>query len=320
MAPAARTAYRVSYKTVDFPSGVPKEGELRFSRDELAHALFTTGRAGRDQVSHGQASLWEMLHRISLIGAYLGSSSQAHLTRSSLARNLDRSEKANLSYTLGQSLTGLFSRHVLKVPFLLHVDRYHAEHNLTFQRGSNRRPDLFGLTVHGEWVVAEAKGRLRRPREKLLDDMRVQKRTVATINSRPPALAYGCVASWEKDTLRLDAVDPIEAEPDAEHLSMDRNRYLQAYYAPFVDLIDREARVGEERVTIVSRRFPDLGISIGLRREIYESVKFARRRPRESTFYETVFRVVQEDHDMFRDGSFFSIEIGSEESQSSWVE
>lgn len=311
-----RTIYQVPYRTVDFPSGIPKEGELRFDSNELAHALFTTGRAGRDQISHGQASLWEMLHRISLIGAYLGSNREARLTRSLLARNLDRSEKANLSYTLGQSLTGLFSRRVLQVPFLLHVDRYRAEHNIRFREGSNRRPDLFGLTIEGEWVVAEAKGRLRRPREKLLEDMRAQKRTVATINSRPPTLAYGCVASWEKDNLRLDAVDPTEPESDAEHLRMDRNRYLQAYYAPFVDLIDRDAHVNIEHGAIVFRRFPDLGVSVGLRREIYELVKIARRHPEDSTLYETVFRLAIEGGGAFRDGSSLSVEMDREESQS----
>ena len=46
-------------------------GTLSFTTDDLAHALFATGRAPGDQWAHSMASVWEWIHRTSLIPAYI---------------------------------------------------------------------------------------------------------------------------------------------------------------------------------------------------------------------------------------------------------
>ena len=64
--------FTVDYRASKFPTGtIRPDGEFSFNYNELAHALFTTGRAPGDQRSHGSASVWEFIHRAALIPAYI---------------------------------------------------------------------------------------------------------------------------------------------------------------------------------------------------------------------------------------------------------
>ena len=146
------------YQAYDFPPGmIQRIGSIRFTADDLAHALFTTGRAPGNQFSYGKLSVWEFIHRASVIPAYIRRDRNQHLVRSRLARELDRSEKVALSYALGQAITGhLLQRHPV-YPVLAHIDRYAERYSLTFS--SQKRPDLIGYSSSQGWSVAEAKGR-----------------------------------------------------------------------------------------------------------------------------------------------------------------
>lgn len=118
--------FEVWYTTEDFPDTFNRTGRMVFTVDALAHALFVTGRAPQDQAVYGWTSVYEWLHRVALIPAYIRRAPTGRLTRSDLARDLDRSEKVALSYTLGQAMTGVFSQQTVSVRFLMHVDRYAA--------------------------------------------------------------------------------------------------------------------------------------------------------------------------------------------------
>lgn len=83
------------------PGSVGKTGTLGSTVNDLAHALFATGRAPGDQARFGDASFWEFVHRASLIPASVRINSSGRLVKSALALELDRSEKVALSYALG---------------------------------------------------------------------------------------------------------------------------------------------------------------------------------------------------------------------------
>jgi hypothetical protein len=52
--------FEAPYRASLFPAEIKGWGTLRFTVDDLAHALFTTGRAPGDRMRYGPASLWEV--------------------------------------------------------------------------------------------------------------------------------------------------------------------------------------------------------------------------------------------------------------------
>lgn len=263
---------------VGFQPDVLARDALSFTADDLAHALFVTGRAPGDRWSHGAASAWEWLHRTSVIPAYVRCNDSGRLVRSRLTAELDRSEKAVFSYALGQAVTAIYCEQMLSVTHLMHVDRYAARFSLQF--GSTRtRADLFGRTSGREpdgWVVAEAKGRWNGMERALPPKLLAQKRSIKSIQGEVPTVVLGCVASFPPNdpVMRVDAVDPVENEPTAINLEVDSDRFLLAYYEPFLatlDLTSDRAFDGGEAVA----SFSPFGLEIGLRGDVHERVRAA---------------------------------------------
>lgn len=267
------TLLEAPFTAQGFPAGIPTGGTLTFRSDDLAHALFTTGRAPGDQARHGSASLWEFIHRASLIPAYLRRTSTRAIHKSALAQDLDRSEKVGLSYALGQAMTAIYCREQLGVDFLMHVDRYATRHGVTFGLG-RKRPDLFGMTLPGDWIVAEAKGRSNGMERGLPAQLAGQKSMIKSINGTKPTVALGCVSSFPVlysgvwDRLRVDVVDPPQ-EPEAADIVVDLDRFWRAYYEPFVLAAGAGEAVDDLPGYVVSR-FPGLGLQVGLRTSIHE--------------------------------------------------
>lgn len=277
--------FEVSYRAVGFPAGtVPRNGTLRFSPDDLAHALFVTGRAPGDQKLYGAASVWEWLHRVSLIPAYVRRNYSGELVRSRLALDLDRSELAGFSYALGQAMTGVFCRSELSVTHLMHIDRYASQHGVVYGQ-TRKRADLFGLARH-RWVVAEAKGRSRSMEPTLRQKLIAQKRSIRSIEGVPPWLALGCVASFPIPTaaMRIDAFDPEEDSEDAIELEVTSDGYMLAYYLPLLNAIDLgESEEDRNQLTalpqgrgrFVSARFGAFGVRVALLRSVADRVRRA---------------------------------------------
>ncbi|MEO3807240.1 hypothetical protein [Nonomuraea sp. B1E8] len=270
-----------AFRTSAFPPGIPSAGDLHFSSGYLAHALFTTGRAPGDTARHGHASVWEWLHRISLIPAYLRSRPvNNRVVRSSLANTLDRSEKVAVSYAIGQAMTQVFSERELQVPFLMHVDRYATRYGIVF--AGKKRPDLFGLRSSGDWIVAEAKGRSGSMESELRQKLIDQKRSVRSIKGIPPSLAFGCVASFPKNngvagSLRLDLFDPVADEAGAVDIPADTDSFILAYYEPFMAAIDAgEREAALEFPDAYFANFPQFGMRFGIIRPIYDRIRRAQ--------------------------------------------
>ncbi|MFB6642937.1 hypothetical protein ACFCYF_37590 [Streptomyces chartreusis] len=287
--------FEVWYTMEDFPEPFNRTGRMVFTVDALAHALFVTGRAPQDQAVYGWTSVYEWLHRVALVPAYVRRAPSGRLTRSDLARSLDRSEKVALSYALGQAMTGVFSQQVVSVRFLMHVDRYAARHGIRFAPGTRRRADLFGERTAGGWVVAEAKGRSGNIDDELIETMRAQKRTIRSIGGTPPALAYACAAHFPQykgvpDHLKLHAVDPEEAELEAVDLPADRDRFILAYYEPFLAALE----AGQEEPARDAYEFASFGpfqVSIGVLAPVARRVRQAQR-GRMSRLYQDVVELL----------------------------
>ncbi|MEH0841083.1 hypothetical protein V6U81_01640 [Micromonospora sp. CPCC 205711] len=264
--------------TALFPKGlISPTAVLEFTTDDLAHALFTTGRAPGDQVSHGLASVWEFIHRVSLIPGYVRRSDGGGLVKSALAWELDRSEKVSLSYALGQAMTGIFCRKKLGVTFLLHVDRYASRYSVTFG-ATRKRADLIGRCTRG-WVVAEAKGRSNGMEPALPSTLIAQKRSIKSIGGERPWLALGCVASFPPYAyeLSINAVDPDDEEIDAVQLGIELDRYTLAYYEPFLAAVSVGVADEDQDQDYITSRLDLLNLRVGLRRDVAERVQRARQ-------------------------------------------
>lgn len=263
----------VPFKSESFPPRFGnRSGVLTFTASDLAHSLFVTGRAPGDQKLFGDASVWEWIHRSSLIPAYVRRSPAGRLFRSDLALTLDRSEKVALSYALGQAMTGVFCRQVLGVPLLLHVDRYQSRWRVDLG-GSRKRPDLFGRLGPAAWVVAEAKGRSNAAEASLGTALVAQKNVIKTVAGHKPVVLMGCVASFPAPapgivgSMRVDAVDP-EPDPEGDEVEIDEARYLVAYYEPFIRAVEGGIGVPDSRDG--GSRALGNGVTVGLREDLYE--------------------------------------------------
>jgi hypothetical protein len=200
------------------------------------------------------------------------------LVRSRLAIELDRSEKVGLSYALGQAMTGIFCRRVLSVPHLMHVDRYGQRFGVTFGAG-RKRPDLIGHK-HTGWIVAEAKGRSNGMETELRAKLEEQKRSISTISGQPPELTVGCVASFPPgiSSMLLNAFDPVDDEPESIQIRIELDRFLLAYYEPFVTAVDSGEPSDGIDGYLVTEIGP-FGLTVGVLEVIYDAVKQRAARP-----------------------------------------
>ncbi|MFJ4007547.1 hypothetical protein ACIPWL_29420 [Streptomyces sp. NPDC090023] len=276
--------FAVPYRAVDFPlpPGLNGTHRLVFTADALAHALFTTGRAPGDTTGHGWTSVFEWLHRVALMPAYLRRRPDGRITRSDLARELDRSEKVALSYAVGQALTGIFATQLLDVRFLMHVDRYGGSYQLVVPPNTKSRPDLFGQRSTGGWIVAEAKGRSTPIDADLKRKMRRQTRMIRSVAGTPPEIAYGCCAYFEKtngqEWLHLYAVDPEKDDPEAVDFRISSpDHFIAAYYAPFLCAIKAGKPVLDADPDYLTAALDPFGMRVSLLRSVAERVRAAQQ-------------------------------------------
>lgn len=273
--------FDVPFKSEAFPGHVARKGVMHFDASALAHALFVTGRAPADQARHGSMSLWEWIHRSSLVPAYVRQGPTGTLMKSALADSLDRSEKVSLSYALGQALTGIFCEQTLGVTHLMHVDRYANRWRVQFGP-TRQRADMFGRIGPKRWVVAEAKGRSNGMESALRQTLIDQKRTIRTVAGHPPEIALGCVASFPilrggiRGPMCVDAFDPEVAEDESFDLSISEERFFETYYEPFATAIDLGEATADPPPGYVAASLAVAGLQVGMREDIYSALQSSR--------------------------------------------
>ncbi len=303
-----------------FPSGVHHPDSLKFTEAGLIRALFFTGRASNHQWG-SSTSAWEWQHRLAMTRAYVSSDPSSRLVRSKLAQSLDPSEKAYLSYFLGQALTAIFCEKVLDVTHLLHIHRYAPFHNVAFDPTTGQRPDLFGRSPAG-WVVAEAKGRSNGMESKLRSKMNAQKLAVLTVNGSTPWKTVGCVAMFPAPdhVMTFSAYDPEKPSPTAQNFEIDMDRFTLAYYQPFLQLLDSDHSTDvsddDERA---SATLAGTGVTIGLVADLKKRVELAvpdkpggPDKPELKGLSEAVTKILDANPGkQFPDGSFFETSWGN---------
>lgn len=304
------TNFSVNVTLSGFPAqlGLGHSQVLTVTDGDLAHALFVTGRAPGDEVQHGLSSYWEFIHRVSLIPAYIRVTPAGRLSRSALALDLDRSEKVNLSYALGQAFSAVFCQQVLGVGRMLHVDRYCQHHNVTFGPG-NQRPDLFGVGTGG-WVIAEAKGRSNAMESGLAAKLQSQKSIVQTISGANPWLRVGIVSEFPPSApvLSLRAIDPTETAKAPESWRVDQDRAVLAYYEPFLRLFDAGEVSAPNDITdreIVTTTLGSVGVRVSILRSIVTLVSQAGREGVEGLAQRVDASIRAANADTRRDGTDF---------------
>jgi hypothetical protein len=299
----------VPVHTAGFPLGtVPPTGQLRFSPDALAWALFTTGRLPGDATRYGTASLYECVHRVAIIPAYIRRRAGGAFVRSQLCIDLDRSEKVGVSYSLGMAMTRLFTALRLQVPFLLHVDRYGHRYDVRYV--SRRRPDLIGLGPTG-WLVAEAKGRSNRMEAALRGKLQAQKRSIKSVAGGSPVLALACVAHFDEGRLQLSAFDPTAVEPESlSYDEIDADRFVLCYYEPFLLALDaNDQSIRDDGFVTVE--LTDLRMTLGLHQRLLAPLQAARQGELQglAAIILDLLRSLEADSSTaFVDGSFVSVE------------
>lgn len=225
---------------------------LSVNWDDLLWAAVTVGRPNRHFVfQHGQASLYEALFRVSAVRMSLEqiSPSARRLRRTNAAKSLDPSEKGAVNYFLGLALCKLFADKKLNAPWLLHLDVFRSSLNPRLLSGRSR-PDLVGLTMAGQWVALESKGRVNPPTADDKAKAKQQAERIVSVRGTPVAYRIGGFAYFKSDVLRFFWRDPQLEDvepPDAVRLDITEDDVWKAYYRPIL------AVIGSDKATLVER-------------------------------------------------------------------
>lgn len=229
----------INYISEQFPAGAiaPQHNSpLLVTWDELLWSALTVGRPNRYHVwRHGVASLHEALFRVSMIRMALEQVAGSNvLTRTRAASTLDPSEKGAVNYFLGMVYCRLFAAKVFDAPWALHLDVFHAQIGAILH--SNSRPDLVAQRRDGDWVVFEAKGRVRVP---TADDKRKAKEQagrVVRIGTRRPLIGIAGIFYHQGDEAKFFMRDPEPDKAKGIELSLPKNAWA-FYYQPLFGLM-----------------------------------------------------------------------------------
>jgi hypothetical protein len=210
--------------------------------------------------------MFEIVYRIAMIYANLLESADGRVVRSSAYEGLDPSEKSAISYFLGLALTKAFVAKRLDVPWLMHVDVYRQQFGLQMVPYGGR-PDLFGRSLSGDWIVAESKGRTNWHDSSALERAKTQAQQVTSIAGVAPALRMGLVTSFTNGWLSLFVDDPpTNKKRKPLNYTISDTELKAAYYAPFRALLEGNSRRRENilgrRIDIVRLDSPDLEVGM----------------------------------------------------------
>jgi hypothetical protein len=238
----------ITYESEDFPTPGPVTNCVSYITvdwSDIIWAAITVGRPSRHYVfQHGHASLYEALFRLSAVRMTIEQrTARARVfKRTNAAQSLDPSEKGAIHYFMGLTLCKLFADKLLRTPWLLHLDVFRDRLNPTLLKGRSR-PDLVGLSLDGDWVAMESKGRASKPTAKDREKAKKQAKRIVRVDGTPVDWRIGGFAYFYNDILKFHWIDP---QPDGMKpretipLSVTEDEIWQSYYAPLIDLIGRD--------------------------------------------------------------------------------
>ncbi|MGH9635673.1 MAG: hypothetical protein ACRD72_12650 [Candidatus Angelobacter sp.] len=240
--------------------------ELPVSWAEIIWAAVSVGKAQlQDLTLYGVFSAFEMAYRIAMMYANLRENPSGYICRSSAYNGLDPSEKGAISYFVGLTMSKLLVGRLLSVPWLMHLDVYRLL--LAPILLADSKPDMVGLTVAGQWVVVEAKGRTNRFVASVLAAAKDQTQQLTTIQGVAPTLRVASLSSFDNGILHVAIDDPNEERARLADLPLTPELILENYYRPFKARLEEPLEVAQERVRGESFRvahLPDVDMWIGL--------------------------------------------------------
>ena len=206
---------------------------------DVVWAAITVGRASWSHVvGYGLCSDWEIIYRAAIVYANLTQGVGGYIHKSAAYIGLDPSEKGAVSYFLGLMSAKLLSERYLDVPWLLHLDRYRDLLDVELASGRSR-PDLVGRSLQDKWIALEAKGRSDKLGSGIVDGAVSQARRVTGICGGEPEMRIGLACYFDNGRFMIDWRDPPSDRESVTKPSPSTERFLAAYYAPFVELLKR---------------------------------------------------------------------------------
>jgi hypothetical protein len=281
----------VPTQTISFPAGnswgiANSTADIQFSLTRLVHAAVTAGhdRGWRQTIASDMAAQWELLWKTSALRAAVSEQIAPHgYWRPPVTRlfptdrflQMDPSERRALSYHLGITMAVAWARRALRIPWLLHLDVYREQLDVSFQPGDSR-PDLVGRRADGTWAVFEAKGRSSAPSEAAQAKAKDQSQRVSDIGGVVPSGCFAFFSFFATDrsavgrrkpkVVHLRVVDPPPGRGAAEPISLPLftpDNFFQIYYAPWRRLLADNDLTSEEGA-FTWRRLEDLDFRVGV--------------------------------------------------------
>ena len=270
----------IDYCAQDFPPGSPTHltgwHSMTPTWDDLVWAAVSVGKNGLlDMFAHGQFSVHEIRFRSYMVYANL-QETDSYLSRSSAYDDLDPSEKGAVSFFFGMAFAKLMAELLFDAPWAIHLRKFQRSHHVSLAGRS--RPDLVGQTPSGDWVIIEAKGRTNVYSPRVMQSAKRQALEVRAIGRTRPKLRVASQVYFSR-SLEMRVRDPDGDDGEYE-LDITPAQFLATYYEPFVRIPTEQTRqqlVEGQSYSFVD--FADIGVSIGVRRDIITSSGVRINRP-----------------------------------------
>jgi hypothetical protein len=254
-------------------ASLTRPSSLSASWADIARAAVTVGKPSSFFTKrHSVYVRRELTYRALLIRANLRSGPHGEgIVQTDPFGLLDPSEKGAISYFWGLCFTKLLAERLFGIRELVHLSLYAKPKRIRFRKHSLKRPDLVGLDRHNNWAVFEAKGRSGVVSSKLMTQAKKQAAMVRSISAKAPRWRIALGVGFAKGRLKLDLLDPPQANRRAFDLDLRPEDVQEKYYFPLRTLLESTSgtmgyRVDEE--LYVCTRLRAAGLTIGLRADL----------------------------------------------------
>jgi hypothetical protein len=232
----------IKYKAKSFPKtiyGKKLQGvnTLQIDWHDLIWSAITVGKRNNAQITkNGIFSVYEIINRASLIWSSLKVES-GHLSKTDIYVEMDPTEKVFVSFSIGMTISKLFSSKLLNTPWLEHVAN--IDQRIRVNKRTKSRPDLIGLNSRKEFIIVEAKGRTSKYSNTAQKKAKEQAKVISNIAGTMPVLRVAS-QSYFTDHLEVYFEDPEEVVEKPLEIITDVNSYFKSYYGLFKNLSEKD--------------------------------------------------------------------------------
>jgi hypothetical protein len=245
---------------------------FQFPAERLLWAAITVGRRRWNHVVRSKTTYeFEIMYRLSIIGANFETDTSGSLLKSQSYINLDASEKTAISFYFGMTMAKLLAEEYLSTPWLSHLGVYKnlfSRAGMPFRFQSKERPDLFGLDLNGNWIVIESKGRSS-GLNTAMRKAKSQSTAISTIGNTPVSTCIGLVA-FLKNQAEVFWQDPPSGSSQT-NLDISKDEFLFDYYSLIYQFLKSTSPQLDKDFYVA--QIGNIPLIVGLHRTIYESLE-----------------------------------------------